>query len=114
MWRFVLVCVDVCIRGSFWSYHSVWRYHQSEVLSCIKDALMPATNSAKKDVLERLSNIEPMGSTTAAFGIVEQILRSKRRTNCQTLVLVITDGADVYETAKSPMSPTQPASLLYH
>ncbi|XP_067936801.1 voltage-dependent calcium channel subunit alpha-2/delta-1-like [Watersipora subatra] len=86
----------ICARASHWDEVGKWKAYSTDVLSCQQDKLVAATNAHRKDLIEKIDNLEPMGTSELekGFEVAFKLLHGTSRTGCQSLIVLITDGKD--------------------
>ncbi|GAU99492.1 hypothetical protein RvY_10486 [Ramazzottius varieornatus] len=87
----------VCARESHWDSVGLWHYYTSEVLGCQSGSLVPATNAHRKDLIEKVSQLQAGGTSELEIGfrIAFDLLQSTRRSHCQSIIVFVTDGKDI-------------------
>ncbi|OWA52215.1 putative Voltage-dependent calcium channel subunit alpha-2/delta-2 [Hypsibius exemplaris] len=87
----------VCARESHWDSVGQWHYYTSEVLGCLSGSLVPATNAHRKDLIEKVSQLQAGGTSELEIGfrIAFDLLQSKPRSHCQSIIVFVTDGKDI-------------------
>ncbi|XP_070196192.1 voltage-dependent calcium channel subunit alpha-2/delta-2-like [Littorina saxatilis] len=86
----------ICSRASHWNEVGKWYMYDTDVLSCQKKRMVPATNAHRKDLIEKIDKLKAGGTTELqkAFDITFELLRSVPRTGCQSIIVFATDGLD--------------------
>ncbi|KAK2155924.1 hypothetical protein LSH36_227g06072 [Paralvinella palmiformis] len=86
----------VCARASHWDEVGKWHLFSTDVLSCQQDHLVQATIAHRKDLIEKIYNLEPGGTSELEKGIevAFDLLSGKTRTGCQSTIVFVTDGQD--------------------
>ena len=87
----------ICTRDSYYSYYSHYRYRTSRTLGCLKSGLLPATTSVKRDLMEKIDEIEPDGRSLFIDGFrmamnVFQFSQPPLKGSCQNVAIFLTDG----------------------
>ncbi|ELU06451.1 hypothetical protein CAPTEDRAFT_215114 [Capitella teleta] len=86
----------ICARASHWNEVGKWHFFTTRVLSCQEEQLVQATISHRKDMIEKIYKLEPGGTSELekGFELAFQLLESKTRTGCQSIIVFVTDGKD--------------------
>ncbi|XP_074641618.1 voltage-dependent calcium channel subunit alpha-2/delta-2-like [Tubulanus polymorphus] len=86
----------VCARASHWDEVGKWHYFDTEVLSCQRDKMVPATVAHRKDLIEKIYSLKPGGTSEMekGFDMAFDLLQSQGRTGCHSLIVFVTDGKD--------------------
>nr|QJU69482.1 cacna2d1 [Nematostella vectensis] len=86
----------ICGHASNWDEVGKWYQYDTEVLSCQKDRLVPASTSHRKDLTEKINNLQAGGTSElkAAFKKAFELLKGRAKTGCQSIIIFVTDGED--------------------
>ncbi|KAK3727819.1 hypothetical protein QZH41_008237 [Actinostola sp. cb2023] len=86
----------ICGRASNWDEVGKYYKYDTEVLSCQKDRLVPASTSHKKDLIEKIDSLKAGGTSELkkAFKIAFNLLQGRAKTGCQSIIIFATDGLD--------------------
>ncbi|ESO88121.1 hypothetical protein LOTGIDRAFT_165858 [Lottia gigantea] len=86
----------ICARASHWDEVGKWHYFDTEPMSCRQNQMVPATNSHRKDLIEKIEKLKAGGTSELQKGFEQglKLLQSSPRTGCQSLIIFATDGVD--------------------
>ncbi|XP_050400585.1 voltage-dependent calcium channel subunit alpha-2/delta-2 [Patella vulgata] len=85
----------ICARASHWDEVGKWHFYNTESLSCVQTDLVPATNSHRKDLIEKIDKLRAGGTSELQKGFEQGLdLLQNPRTGCQSLIVFATDGID--------------------
>ncbi|PVD23318.1 hypothetical protein C0Q70_16586 [Pomacea canaliculata] len=86
----------ICSRASHWNEVGKWYMYDTDVQSCQKKRMVPATNAHRKDLIAKIDKLQAGGTTELqkGFDITFELLRSVPRTGCQSVIVFATDGLD--------------------
>ncbi|KAI8499268.1 hypothetical protein Bbelb_230320 [Branchiostoma belcheri] len=111
----------VCARASHWDETGRWHQHDTEVLSCQQNRLVPASTAHRKDLIQKIDGLQAGGTIQNSstlerkdliqkidglqaggtsemkkgFEIAFDLLSTTSRTTCQSLIVMVTDGKDM-------------------
>ncbi|KAL3318708.1 hypothetical protein Ciccas_002628 [Cichlidogyrus casuarinus] len=122
----------VCARESAWDDVGKWHHYKPEVLSCQENRLVPATSVFRKDLRSKINDLKPGGTSEFKKGFEKafNLLKSKTRTQCHSILIFVTDGkdtdgdkvrcgpgyytrSDVFEKVKELNAITQPPAKIF-
>ncbi|GFR88739.1 voltage-dependent calcium channel subunit alpha-2/delta-2-like, partial [Elysia marginata] len=86
----------ICARNSHWNEVGKSHFYDTQVLSCQKERLVPATNAYRKDLKEKISKLKAGGTSELekGFDTAFGLLKSVPRTGCLSIIVFATDGKD--------------------
>ncbi|GFO18775.1 voltage-dependent calcium channel subunit alpha-2/delta-2-like [Plakobranchus ocellatus] len=86
----------ICARNSHWNEVGKWHFYDTQVLSCQKESMVPATNAYRKDLKEKISKLKAGGTSELekGFDTAFDLLKSVPRTGCLSIIVFATDGKD--------------------
>ncbi|CAH1794236.1 unnamed protein product [Owenia fusiformis] len=82
-------------RSPHWDATGRYFDHRTEVLSCVKDRLVPASTKQRRAWRQSIENLQVRGGSdhTEAFETAFSMLHHPSKTGCQSIVVFITDGS---------------------
>ncbi|KAK3089549.1 hypothetical protein FSP39_004513 [Pinctada imbricata] len=86
----------ICARASHWNSVGKLRHYGTTVLSCQQEKMVQATIAHRKDLKEKIQKLKAGGTSELrrGFEMAYDLLNSKPRTGCQSIIVFATDGLD--------------------